>query len=146
MCYMTRQLLPSPSEGALIRAGGRWSRALRSPFGQPSGARGAVRRGWRPTPAPSERSSCLPRGTESCVFGYPIETRRPHSASERGRGWRKAAAGLFAHGCGCEGAGSGMFCWRSSSVRFLIPPHHLKERVRNFNTNKTCSVFHRTSA
>lgn len=39
-----------------------------------------------------------------------------------------------------------VFCWRGFSVSFLIPPHHLRERRRNFTSNRTCSVFHRTSA
>lgn len=86
MCYMTRQLLPSPSEGALIRAGGGGSRALRSLFGQPSGPRSAVRRGWRATPAPSEPSSASLGGRKAAFSGYPVGTWRPCSAGGGGRG------------------------------------------------------------
>lgn len=124
--------------------GGGGSRALLSLFGQPSGPRSAVGRGWRPIPAPSEPSSCLRRGKEGCVF------RLPHgnvASLQRERSWtRVKGSSRFAHGAGVEGSRVWeVFCWRGFSVCFLIPPHHLKERARNFTTNRTCGVFHRTS-
>lgn len=113
-------------------------------FGQPSGPRGAVRRGCRPTPAPSESSSCFSRGAERCVCRLP---HRNVASVQRQPSWaRVKGSSRLAHGAGLRESRLGGVRWRRSSVCSLIPPHHSKERARNFTANKTCSVYRRTSA
>lgn len=116
----------SPCLGSRADPGARWDAA-----------------GDRSLPPP-EPSSCLRRGKEGCVF------RLPHgnvASLQRERSWtRVKGSSRFAHGAGVEGSRVWeVFCWTGFSVCFLIPPHHLKERARNFTTNRTCGVFHRTS-
>lgn len=139
MCYMTRQLLPSPSEGALIRAGGRGEPSAPLPF-------------WAAERTPERVGTRLP--TDPCPLGslfVPLsgkgKLRFPSAPSERGvraapGPWaRVKASGRFA-----RGAGSGMGFAAGAFGVLLIPPHRLKERARNFTPNRTCSVFRRTSA
>lgn len=105
MCYMTRQLLPSPSEGALIGAGGREEPSAPLPVwaAERSPELGETRLVTDPCPLGAPLLPPSGRGKAACS-GYPIETRRPCSASDRGRGWRKPAAGLLAHGARLQGS------------------------------------------
>lgn len=113
-------------------------------FGQPSGPRSAVKRGCRPTPAPSERSSCRSRGAELCVFRLP---HRNVASVQRQRWWaRVKGSSRHAHGAGLQGCSLRGVCWTRFSVCSLIHPHHSKERARNFTANRTWSAYRRTSA
>lgn len=98
---------------------------------------GGGRRGWRQTPGPSESPWCLSRGGKAAFSHGNVGSLQRQRVKE--------AAGSPPER-GCTGAGSGMFCWRRLSVWFLIPPHRLKERARNFIINRTCSVYRRTCA
>lgn len=127
------------------RGGGGGSRALRSPFGQPSAPRSSARRGRRPTPAPlREPFVPLSAGGKLCFPATPSKrgVRAAPAIADAGESQQPV----------CPGSGAAReqaprsFAGGASWCAFLIPPHHLKERARNFTANRTCSVYRRTPA
>lgn len=102
MCYMTRQLLPSPSEGALIHAGGRGEPSAPLPVwaAERTPQRGETRLATDPCPL---GALFVPLwGAESCALRLP----RPNVASvQRQRSWtRVKGSNRFAHGAGLQGS------------------------------------------
>lgn len=142
MCYMTRQLLPSPSEGALIRAGRGGRRgAERSAPGFGSRAHPGARPpppGDRP-PAPPSPWPGLAAGGQAALFGSPVPRGVPGAgaiAIAIAGGSRQPTGG-----CGKRARSARCFAGGASRCAFVIPPQHLEERARNLT-----GVLRRTSA
>lgn len=97
MCYMTRQLLPSPSEGALIRAGrGGRRREPSAPLPVLAAERtpelGDPRLATDPRRLRAPGRGCRRAGGRAgSGFRLPHPMWRPGSGSDRDRGWEPAA-------------------------------------------------------